>query len=106
MTPDLPPDNPPPWGFFEWAVTTLGFFFASAVAFIWRMNTKISIHDQTLQTHADRLQDLSGQSVSYNMNMREDINQIRLLIETRFDQISSRLDRIDTRVDGINKNVG
>jgi hypothetical protein len=107
----LPPSqDSPPWGFIEWSVSALSAFIVFMGGFLLRLRLRLSQHETELKVFSDeikRLREDHEKTKEYlaKQPTKEDISEIRDIIETRFDQLNTRLDRLDSRVDGFSRHV-
>lgn len=115
----IPPQDPvsAPWGFFEWATSSLVALFGIVLGFVVKTVTQLNNHkaqlknlDEKLEkqeiinkSNVEELQEIkdriSGKSGKGELN--EAIHLFQVSLESRFDQLNGRFDRLDSRVDSI-----
>lgn len=110
MTTPPPPLDTPPWGFIEWAITTLSAIVLGVTGYV--MKTANALHSNSVDLNhqknvlGDVLDDVK--EIKDKLSLRptqEDIGNLisnmQTILELKFDQLNNRLSRLDERIDRI-----
>lgn len=106
VTPD------PPWGFIEWAITSISTLVVFIGGYVLRTRSRLNSHEEIITKHdkiLDRLEDDSRSIRDTIMtrptkeDLRDGIRNIQDTLESRFEQFATRFDRLDARIDALRK---
>lgn len=109
--PPIPPDpGGPSWGFLEWTLSTLSVVVMAIGGYMMRTIAKLTQHTARLDNQEKDIEGLKAEDKQAldrfaSRPTREDvksaIDNLHVLLETRFEQFNARFDRLDSRIDSI-----